>query len=94
LTADQKQPIYQPLWDILAIRSSKMSPTVNELKSLEKAKKLPIPLAFGIIPSYLHMVCNRIFLSKQRVHEMVVYDFLFKYYSKMLHTQKKKVAKK
>ncbi|MEM6319821.1 MAG: thiopeptide-type bacteriocin biosynthesis protein, partial [Bacteroidota bacterium] len=94
LTADQKQPIYQPLWDILAIRSSKMSPIVDELKSLEKAKKLPIPLALGIIPSYLHMVCNRIFLSKQRVHEMVVYDFLFKYYSKMLHTQKKKVAKK
>jgi hypothetical protein len=35
------------------------------------------------------MVCNRIFLSKHRMHEMVVYDFMYKYYSKQMHTSKK-----
>ncbi len=27
------------------------------------------------------MTMNRIFKSKQRVHEMVIYDFLYRYYS-------------
>lgn len=31
--------------------------------------------------SYIHMFCNRIFLSKQRVNEWVLYRFLSKYYN-------------
>ena len=33
-----------------------------------------------IIDSLLHMHCNRLFKTKQRVHEWIVYDFLFRYY--------------
>ena len=33
-----------------------------------------------IIDSILHMHCNRLFKTKQRVHEWIVYDFLFRYY--------------
>ena len=35
------------------------------------------------------MICNRIFLSKHRIHEMVIYDYLYKYYSKQLFIGKK-----
>ena len=30
--------------------------------------------------SYIHMICNRLFISSQRKHELVIYDFLYKVY--------------
>lgn len=83
--------MYEPLWDILKERSVKNKDVVNNLKALADKNVLPGGLGNTVL-SYLHMVCNRIFLAKQRVHEMVVYDMLFKYYSKQMHTQKKSKA--
>lgn len=88
LNEDTKADIYKPLWDILKERSFKNKEVVSELKTLASNNILPGGLENTVL-SYLHMVCNRIFLAKQRIHEMVVYDMLFKYYSKQLHTQKK-----
>jgi thiopeptide-type bacteriocin biosynthesis protein len=34
----------------------------------------------SFITSIIHMSMNRIFVSKQRLNELVVYDFLFRYY--------------
>lgn len=89
LNEDTKADIYEPLWGILKERSTKNQEVVKELKTLADNNILPSGLQNTVL-SYLHMVCNRIFLAKQRIHEMVVYDMLFKYYSKQLHTQKKK----
>ena len=88
LNEEAKTGMYTPLWAILKERSSKNDVVVTKLKSLAEQNILPGGLENTIL-SYLHMVCNRIFLAKQRIHEMVVYDMLFKYYSKQLHTQKK-----
>lgn len=88
LNEDEKAEIYTPLWDILKERSVKNKEIVNTLTSFAEQKILPGGIESTVL-SYLHMVCNRIFLAKQRVHEMVVYDMLFKYYSKQIHTQKK-----
>lgn len=88
LNENTKSDIYSPLWKILSERSLKNKNVVEELKSLAAKNILPGGLENTVL-SYLHMVCNRIFLAKQRIHEMVVYDMLFKYYSKQLHTQKK-----
>ena len=82
------EEMYEPLWQILEQRSQNNLPLVTELKNFDSQKKLPRPL-HEILLSYLHMVCNRIFLSKHRMHEMVVYDFMYKYYSKQMHTAKK-----
>lgn len=82
------EEMYEPLWQILEQRSQNNLPLVTELKNFDSQKKLPRPLN-EILLSYLHMVCNRIFLSKHRMHEMVVYDFMYKYYSKQMHTAKK-----
>lgn len=89
LDQTKTHPMYQPLWQILAERSAKNKALVKRLKTLNAQKKLPLPLLLGVLPSYIHMICNRIFLNKQRMHEMVVYDFLYKYYSKQLHMRKK-----
>ena len=42
-----------------------------------------------ILSSYIHMSINRLFRSKQRKNEMVIYDFLNKYYLWKANTQKK-----
>jgi lantibiotic biosynthesis protein len=41
------------------------------------------------IPSYIHMFLNRILLSNQRKHELVIYHFLSKYYDSQLAIAKK-----
>ena len=78
------EEMYEPLWEILQERSMANRNIVAGLKQLDQENKFPAPL-YQIILSYVHMVCNRIFLTKHRIHEMVVYDYLYKYYSKKLH---------
>jgi lantibiotic biosynthesis protein len=84
--------IYEPLLEILRERSEKNIDAVKAIKQTASENRLPTYLD-NIMLSYVHMVCNRIFLTKHRIHEMVVYDFLYKYYSKKLHTGQKKEAK-
>lgn len=42
-----------------------------------------------LLPSYIHMFLNRILLTGQRKHELVLYHFLSKYYDSQLAIQKK-----
>lgn len=81
------EEIYEPLFEIVRERSEKNKQAIQNIKALDAENKLPVPL-YNIVLSYLHMVCNRIFLSKHRIHEMVVYDYLYKYYNKQLFTSK------
>ncbi|MWB95926.1 hypothetical protein GON26_16285 [Flavobacterium sp. GA093] len=81
------EEMYEPLTDILNQRSVKNAGAVAEIKRISSEDRLPTPL-YNIMISYVHMICNRIFITKQRAHEMVVYDYLYKYYSKQLHTNK------
>lgn len=50
---------------------------INVFKTNEVEKKLLVSLD-GLVGSLIHMSVNRIFKSKQRMYEMVVYDFLYK----------------
>jgi thiopeptide-type bacteriocin biosynthesis protein len=83
---------YTPLIEILQERSEKNAEVVKAIKQADKDHRLPTYLD-NIMLSYVHMICNRIFLTKHRIHEMVVYDYLYKYYSKQLHTGKNKQTK-
>lgn len=84
--------MYAPLLEILTDRSKKNTAVVKQIKQLSKENRLPAYLD-NIMLSYVHMICNRIFLTKHRMQEMVVYDFLYKYYSKQLHTGKSEPTK-
>lgn len=42
----------------------------------------------NLIASLIHMSMNRIFVSKQRKHELVIYDFLFRYYKSFIAREK------
>jgi len=34
-----------------------------------------------LLKSYLHMMLNRLFRSKNRMHELILYDFMYRYYT-------------
>ncbi|MBB6499231.1 lantibiotic dehydratase [Pedobacter cryoconitis] len=41
-----------------------------------------------LLPSYIHMFLNRIFIANQRLHELVVYHHLAKYYASLIARRK------
>lgn len=45
-----------------------------------------------LLPSFLHMFLNRIFLANQRLHELVVYHYLVKYYATVKARTKQRVT--
>lgn len=47
-----------------------------------------------LMSSYIHMFMNRLFRSKNRLHEMVCYDFLFRYYQSNIAREKYEKIKK
>jgi len=66
---------YNVLLELLDHKTKQGSDVVNELiNSLDKR------LLNDYLGSYAHMLMNRLFRSKNRVHEMVVYDLLYRHY--------------
>jgi thiopeptide-type bacteriocin biosynthesis protein len=55
------------------------SPSVNQ--DMQQLNRL--------MPGYLHMLINRIFVSNQRKTELVIYDYLFRYYESKMMREKK-----
>ncbi|WDT67964.1 thiopeptide-type bacteriocin biosynthesis protein [Cloacibacterium sp. TD35] len=51
-------------------------------------KLLEVPLN-SFISSHIHMTMNRVFKSKNRIHEMVCYDFLCRYYKSKMAIERK-----
>jgi thiopeptide-type bacteriocin biosynthesis protein len=64
-----------PALAILKTRSERYAPLAAELRRLEHARRLTIPVT-QIAPSLIHMQMNRLIRSAQRAHELVVYDLL------------------
>ena len=80
---DAKDEKYLTIHNILQAKSKMQVPVANQIMyHTEKGEKLN-----ALLSSYTHMMLNRWFRSKQRMHEAVIYDFLLKYYkSKMART--------
>lgn len=91
-----------PLFDLIAQKSRDGQPIVEEILKLYNNKEPNPFLLNDLMASYSHMMINRMFKSKQRMHEMVMYDFLHRYYKSELarikyskiNAEKKKKGKK
>lgn len=70
---------YTPIKMTLAEKSKYVVPIASKLIKKEKQNTLDIPLNTLLI-SYIHMTINRLFRSKQRIYELVLYDMLRKFY--------------
>ncbi len=63
----------------LYFKSMAIQPLVYELLKLNEENKLEVPLK-SLLSSYIHMMINRLFKTKQRLNEFILYDFLCRYY--------------
>lgn len=62
---------------ILQKRSKDNIPVIAQFKEICKKKKIE---SDRIINSYIHMMMNRLFIHSARMHELLIYYFLYKYY--------------
>ena len=64
---------------LLFVHKESVLPIAKEILKLCKEQPNGVHVN-ELIGSYIHMMMNRIFRSKQRTHELVIYDFLWRYY--------------
>jgi len=67
----EKLPDYKPVFDILQQRDQKMIPIIKNAK-----------ITTNVWGSVTHMMINRLFRSRNRLFEMLLYQFLFLFYRK------------
>ncbi len=78
---------HQHLYQVWKQRSSKLAPIVAEIEGQVSFEK-----KIQILRSYIHMTLNRFFLSRPRQHELFIYYFLSRVYTKFYFIQRKKEA--
>ncbi len=79
---------YIEVWGIFKSRSEDWSVTIQKIKSYAQSERASVS-SFNLLESYIHMFLNRFMRSKQRVHELVIYDFLCRYYRSAIGRKKK-----
>lgn len=68
------------LYSAIKRRSLYLKPIVESLHIKLSKNRQGIQLN-TLLQSYIHMMLNRLFYSKARVHELVLYDFMRRYYA-------------
>ncbi len=68
-------PDYGPILDVLDQKSEDSLTAVKSILSRANGDEID-----RLIGSYIHMLMNRLFRSKNRLHEMVLYDLLYRTY--------------
>jgi thiopeptide-type bacteriocin biosynthesis protein len=81
-----------PLFEILKTKKTYTLSVARDLRNMETSGQLEIPVD-QLMDSFLHMMVNRLFKSKQRLHELVLYDILFKFYTSQKARAEKTVQK-
>ncbi len=79
---------YLLLLDVLIEKSEQITPCVDAILNREEFE---IDLD-NLLASYIHMLMNRLFKSRNRIHEMVCYDFLHRYYLSSKARKKTSIA--
>lgn len=79
---------YQPLYRVIAARSAALRPLAAEITALTSRPGSDVTRN-DLLHSYLHMMNNRFFRTRQRLHELALYDLLALHYRSRLARQKK-----
>lgn len=87
LFKENEKPEYEPIIDILREKEHNISAIANSILKLQQDGQLELDID-DLMASYIHMQMNRIFKSKNRLNEMVCYDFLSRYYHSVIAKQK------
>ena len=65
--------------EIIKSRMSAMTPLAEKLILIEESGELKVMMS-SLLTSLIHMSLDRWFRTKNKLHEMVIYDFLSRYY--------------
>ena len=77
----------QPLFELLKQKSENIAPLVTVILTFQQNDQLQLHIN-DLLASYIHMLLNRLFKNKQRMHEMVIYDFMWRTYHSEIAKQK------
>jgi len=69
-----------PVSENIKARMNSILPIAGLITAMEKAGELQISID-ALLTSMIHMSTNRWFRTKNRLHEMVIYDFMSRYYT-------------
>ena len=83
----QDNPDHAIILEVLSEKENAISYIVNGIIKHKKEDTLEMNIN-DLMGSYIHMLMNRLFKSKNRLHEMVCYDFLCRYYKSLIARQK------
>ncbi len=76
-----------PLLKLLQEKKESEAATIAKILKMKGNNTLSLPLD-ELLSSFIHMLLNRLFKSKQRLHELVVYDFMYRHYRSAIAREK------
>lgn len=80
LNMQQPGDKFYQLYLVLRQRTEKINPVVQQLRIMAEEGVLDVSIV-DLLGSYIHMLINRIIPDLGRLHEVVIYDFLYQYYN-------------
>ncbi|SHG70496.1 thiopeptide-type bacteriocin biosynthesis protein [Flagellimonas flava] len=86
---NEDKSTFYPILEILDQREFRIQPLALRINGHKKRDGLKVRYN-DLMASYLHMFMNRLFKSKNRLHELVCYDFLYRYYKSVVARKKYK----
>ncbi len=87
----QDNPDYAVILELLKDKENNIAEIVAVILKHKEEGTLEMDIN-DLMSSYIHMLMNRLFKSKNRMHEMVCYDFLCRYYKSMIAREKSMVS--
>ena len=72
---------YSRLVKIVNQRSFRMRPVIKNIQQIIQFKRLNIRNYAG---DYIHMTMNRLFRTDNRIYELIIYDFMRRYYTSQI----------
>jgi thiopeptide-type bacteriocin biosynthesis protein len=81
-------PVPATAMDIFNRRSAAGKQIYRRIMHLVKQQQVGTDILDQLLPSYIHMFLNRIFVANHRVHELVIHHYLMKYYASIIARQK------
>jgi len=79
LTGEIEDNNFKILYPVILKKSKRIKPVILLLMAKMERNKTSITLQ-SMLGSYIHMMINRLFRSKNRIHELVLYEFMNRYY--------------
>jgi thiopeptide-type bacteriocin biosynthesis protein len=81
--ASKEEALLLPIFQ----KSEKIKRITEKILEYERNKELQVSLN-DLLCSHIHMMLNRFFRTQQRKHELVIYDYLYRYYDSEINKLK------